>query len=101
MNFWGFPAKEGSRPAFVDVLEKSFVEFFEKTVPENPLKAEFLLPILIGQLLRENKCTIKVLETKDKWFGVTYKEDKEYVVNSFKDLINKGVYNEKLFSDLM
>ena len=53
-----------------------------------------------GELLRDNKVTVDVLETKDKWFGVTYKEDKETVVNSFKQLYNNGVYNEDLFSDL-
>ena len=101
MNFWGFPAKEGCAPAYLDVLEKDFVEFFKNTVPGNPLKAEYLLPIHIGGLLRENKCTVKVLETKDKWFGVTYKEDKEDVVNSFKELIKSGVYKEKLYDDIL
>ena len=100
MNFWGFPAKPGCKPAYLAVLEKDFVEFFEKTVPENPLKAEYLLPIHIGGLLEQNKCSVKVLESKDKWFGVTYKEDKEAVVKSFKELISNGVYKEDLYSDL-
>ena len=81
MNMWGFPAKEGS-------------------VPENPLKAEYLLPTLIGGLLRKGECTVKVLETKDKWFGVTYKEDKAAVVDSFRQLIEDGVYKADLYSDL-
>ncbi len=100
MNFWGFPAKEGCKPAYLDVLEKDFVKFFEETVPGNPLKAEYLLPIHIGGMLQEDKCTVTVLETKDKWFGVTYKEDKEAVVNSFKELINNGVYETELYKDL-
>lgn len=50
----------------------------------------------IGGLLRDGKYTVKVMETKDKWFGVTYKEDKKAVVESFKKLIVDGVYNEKL-----
>ena len=100
MNFWGFPAKEGKKPVYLEILEKDFVKFFEKTVPGNPLKAEYLLPIHIGGLLYEDKCTVSVLETKDKWFGVTYKEDKETVVNSFKNLINNGVYKKDLYSDL-
>ena len=66
----------------------------------NPLKAEYLLPIFIGELLREDKVSVKVLETADKWFGVTYKEDKESVVNSFRKLLDEGVYREELFSDL-
>ena len=100
MNFWGFPAKEGKKPAYLDILEKDFVTFFKETVPGNPLKAEYLLPIHIGGMLREDKCKVSVLETKDKWFGVTYKEDKEAVVNSFKELINNGVYEKDLYSDL-
>ena len=100
MNMWGFPAKEGCDPAFMEVLEKEFCTFFEKDVPKNPEKAEYLLPTLIGEMLREGRCSVKVLETRDKWFGVTYKEDKEAVVNSFKQLIADGVYSENLYSDL-
>ncbi|MDO4327652.1 MAG: sugar phosphate nucleotidyltransferase [bacterium] len=100
MNFWGFPAKEGCAPAYLDVLEQGFKEFFENDVKDNPLKAEYLLPTHIGGLLRDGKYTVKVLETKDKWFGVTYKEDKESVVQSFKKLIEDGVYKEELYSDL-
>lgn len=99
MNFWGFPAKEGFAPAYLDVLERGFNEFFENDVKVNPLKAEYLLPTHIGGLLRDGKYTVKVLETKDKWFGVTYKEDKESVVQSFKKLIEDGVYQEELYSD--
>lgn len=100
MNFWGFPAKKGCAPAYLDVLEQGFKEFFENDVKVNPLKAEYLLPTHIGGLLRDGKYTVKVLETKDKWFGVTYKEDKEFVVQSFKKLIMDGVYSEELYSDL-
>lgn len=101
MNMWGFPAKQGSDPAFMEVLEKEFKTFFEQTVPTYPQKAEYLLPTLIGGMLREGRCTVKVLETKDKWFGVTYKEDKEAVVESFKKLIKNGVYEEKLYMDII
>lgn len=100
MNFWGFPAKDGHSPAYLDVLEQGFKVFFENEVKMNPLKAEYLLPTHIGGLLRGGKCSVKVLETKDKWFGVTYKEDKEAVVQSFKNLIEDGVYQEELYSDL-
>ena len=91
---WGLPVK------FFDVLEDGFAEFFEKDVVENPLKAEYLLPTIIGGMLRDGKCTVRVLETKDKWFGVTYKEDKEAVVESFRELIDRGVYGEELYEDL-
>ena len=101
MNMWRFPAKEGCAPMYLTVLEDGFKEFFAKDVKKNPLKAEYLLPTHIGGLLREKKCSVKVLETKDKWFGITYKEDKDSVVESFKKLIEEGVYKEKLFDDIL
>lgn len=100
MNFWGFPAKEGCDPAFMTVLEEEFRTFFEEAVPANPLRAEYLLPTLIGGQLRDGTHTVKVLETRDSWFGVTYKEDKASVVESFKKLIENGTYCEELYSDL-
>ena len=100
MNMWGFPGEEGKRPDYLRALEEGFRTFFEKTVPQNPLKAEYLLPIHIGGLLEEGKIQVAVLEAKDKWFGVTYREDKEAVQQSFRDLIAKGVYREDLYSDL-
>ena len=100
MNMWGFPAEEGCDPVFISVLEEAFKVFFEKDVSQKPMKAEYLLPVLIGGMLREGKTTVKVLETNDKWFGVTYKEDKEAVVESFKKLIADGVYQEDLYADL-
>lgn len=93
MNMWGLPQ------SFVDTLKDGFVEFFKEDVPANPMKAEYLLPIIIGKLLEQGKVSVKVLESSDKWFGVTYAEDKAYVVESFKQLINEGVYKEELFSD--
>lgn len=94
MNMFGFT------PEFIGRLEDGFKEFFKTAAKENPLKAEFLIPIYAGQLLREKKITMKVLETSDKWFGVTYKEDKPMVVEAFKKLIAGGEYNEDLFSDM-
>lgn len=92
MNMWGLT------PEFVKLLENGFVDFFAKMKEEEGLTAEFLLPVFIGRLLRKGQINVKVLETKDKWFGVTYKEDKETVVESFRELIAKGVYKENLFS---
>ena len=77
-----------------------FVEFFEKAAPANPLKAEYLLPIYIDELLHADKVSVKVLPTHDKWFGVTYAEDKQIVIDSFAKLIADGVYEKDLFSDL-
>ena len=64
------------------------------------MKSEYLLPIYIGQLLQQGKVSVQVLETRDKWFGVTYREDKPAVVDSFRRLIESGVYGKDLFSDL-
>lgn len=100
MNFWGFPGAQDAEPAYVGMLRKNFADFFREDVPGNPLKAEYLLPNHISFLLRQGKCTVKVLETPDKWFGVTYKEDKDAVVASIRALIAQGVYSEKLYSDL-
>ena len=94
MNMWALT------PEFVDLLESGFVEFFEKAAPANPLKAEYLLPIYIGELLEKNAVTVQVLPTHDKWFGVTYKEDKQTVIDSFAKLVADGVYQKNLFSDL-
>ncbi len=94
MNMWGLT------PEFLDTLEKGFVEFFAK--PDlDELKGEYLLPIYIDELLQADQVSVKVLETQDKWFGVTYKEDKEAVAEAFKKLIGAGVYNENLFEDLL
>lgn len=76
------------------------MEFFENTPAEKLLKAEYLLPIYIDELLQNGKVSVKVLDSHDKWFGVTYKKDKESVMAAFKKLIADGVYKEELFSDL-
>ena len=60
-------------------------------------KAEYLLPAMIDQAIRNKKATVRVLETQDKWFGVTYKEDKPSVVAAIRSLVDAGVYPEKLF----
>ena len=94
MNMWALT------PEFVELLESGFVEFFEKAAPANPLKAEYLLPIYIDELLHADKVSVKVLPTHDKWFGVTYAEDKQTVIDSFARLVADGVYKKDLFSDL-
>ena len=90
MNMWGLT------PEFIDYLEDGFKEFLTNLKPDD-IKTEYLLPIIIDKLLKEGKTTVRVLETHDKWFGVTYKEDKDTVVESFKELIDKGVYTKELF----
>lgn len=90
MNMWGL------HPEFFEILEQGFEEFVANT-PENNLKAEYLLPTIIGDLLKQKRASVKVLTSKDKWFGVTYKEDKKSVVSALQALIRDGVYPEKLF----
>ena len=94
MNMWGLT------PDFLDVLENGFKEFFEKEVPSNPQKAEYLIPIFIGELLEQGKMSVKVLKTNDTWYGMTYHEDVAAVKDSFKKMLEKGVYKADLFSDL-
>ena len=90
MNMFGLPA------AFLNELETGFPEFLAN-VPEGNLKAEYLLPVIVDRCIREKKATVRVLDTPDKWFGVTYKEDKPAVVAAIRNLICDGVYPEKLF----
>lgn len=90
MNMWGL------YPEFFEVLEKGFREFLSK-VEENSLKAEYLLPTIVGDLLADGSADVKVLRSHDKWFGVTYKEDKAAVVASVRALVDGGMYPEKLF----
>ena len=90
MNMWGLS------PKFFEVLDKGFDEFLEKLDPEN-LKGEYLLPTIIGDLLKEGKMRVEVRKSHDEWFGVTYKEDKPDVVAAIQKLIKDGVYSEKLF----
>lgn len=91
MNFWGFTE------SFLGELEKAFLEFMKNGVESNPLKAECFLPFVVDELIKADKATVKVLSSDDKWFGVTYKEDKPFVVESIKALKDKGIYPEKLW----
>lgn len=90
MNMWGLPVR------FLDELEKGFPEFLEN-VKEGDLKAEYLLPKIIDDLVKAGRARVRVLDTPDKWFGVTYQEDKETVVEAIRSLIKAGIYKEKLF----
>lgn len=74
--------------------------FFKEEVPENPMKAEYLIPIFIGQLLDQGKMSVKVLKSNDTWYGMTYKEDVAAVKESFSEMLKDGLYREDLYSDL-
>jgi NDP-sugar pyrophosphorylase family protein len=85
MNMWGF------KPTVFDELEKGFIEFLSELSPDD-IKKEYLLPEVIGRLVNEKIAKVKVLKTNDRWFGVTYKEDKDSVVKSIRSLIESGAY---------
>lgn len=90
MNMWGLPA------SFVQELEKGFPVFLDN-LKEGDIKSEYLLPKIINNLVQNKKARVTVLDTPDKWFGVTYREDKQAVADAIRGLIQSGVYKEKLF----
>lgn len=90
MNMWGLP------PKFLDELEAGFPEFLDN-LKEGDIKAEYLLPKIIDKQIKSGKAKVAVLETRDKWFGVTYKEDKAAVVAAIRKLIADGAYKENLY----
>ena len=90
MNMWGL------QPKFFEILEDGFLKFLENNA-SNYQKAEYLLPTIVGGLLRSGEAEVTVLKSNDQWFGVTYKEDKPYVVESIQALVENGVYPKRLF----
>ena len=91
MNFWGYTRN------MMDELVDRFSEFLDETLKTNPMKGEYLIPKVTDQLIREGKATCKVLESKDKWYGVTYREDKENVSNALESMKDKGLYPDILW----
>ena len=86
MNFWGFT------PKIFEECEVLFKDFIGEAVKENPMKCEHVIPTAIGTLVKENKCKVKMLSSKDEWFGVTYKEDKPSVVAKIQKMKDDGIY---------
>lgn len=91
MNMWGF------QPELVQVLQQRFPAFLDQALKENPMKGEYLLPNVVRDLLAEGKATVKVLSSPDKWYGVTYQEDKPTVVAALADMTARGLYPERLW----
>ncbi|MBQ8528963.1 MAG: nucleotidyltransferase [Clostridia bacterium] len=89
MNLWGFT------PAYLEQCRLRFPKFLDENLIKNPEKCEFFLPTVVSELIAEGLCDVKVLDNSDKWYGVTYKEDKEAVVEAFRALKAAGVYPEK------
>ena len=91
MNLWGFTE------SFLKEAEARFPAFLDKALAENPLKGEYFLPSVVTQLLEEKKARVKVLRSADKWYGVTYREDKPVVVNAIAEMTANGLYPDKLW----
>lgn len=92
MNFWGFSK------SMMEELQSGLPAFLKQALAENPLKGEYFLPGVADRLVQEGKARVKVLTSHDKWYGVTYKEDKEDVRNALQAMKDKGEhYPEKLW----
>lgn len=91
MNLWGFT------PSFTKELERDFVRFFREDVPQNPLKAEFFLPFVVNGLLNDGRAEVTVLPSAGKWYGVTYQEDKQAVVEAIRAMTERGEYPSPLW----
>ena len=94
MNMWGFSA------SILKELKDRFPRFLDENLKVNPLKCEYFLPFVVDELLGEKKATVKVLKSMDKWYGVTYKEDKPVVVAAIQNLKDGGLYPQKLWEEI-
>lgn len=93
MNMWGFTR------SILDEIKAGFPAFLEKGLVSNPMKCEYFLPAVVSTLLEEGRATVAVLASADKWYGVTYKEDKPVVVQAIKKMKAEGRYPEKLWGE--
>ena len=91
MNLWGFT------PNLFDALERRFVPFLTKNLVENPLKCEYFLPTVVSELIDEQKATVNVLTCTDRWYGVTYQQDKQMVIDAIEEKKKAGVYPQQLW----
>lgn len=93
MNMWGFSK------SILEELQNRFAAFLKQNLESNPLKCEYFLPTVVGELLEEKKATVEVLKSSDRWYGVTYKEDKQVVVDAVENFKKQGLYPEKLWEE--
>lgn len=93
MNMWGFTR------SILEEIQKGFPAFWEKGLAENPMKCEYFLPTVVDNLEKAGRAEVSVLSSKDKWFGVTYKEDKPVVVEAIRKMKEDGLYPEKLWGE--
>ena len=93
MNLWGF------QKSYLEEAWAGFPAFLDKAIAENPLKGEYYLPAVVSSLLSQHKARVKVLRSSDKWYGVTYKEDKPGVMEALAELREKGLYPDNLWEE--
>lgn len=86
MNLWGF------NESFIKEANDRFPAFLDDAMINNPMKGEYFLPSVVSQLLAEGKATVKVLKSPDKWYGVTYREDKPGIIKALADKATAGFY---------
>ena len=91
MNIWGFTVD------FLEEIDRAFTKFYKEELPQNIEKAECYLPFVVDEMIKEGRAVVRVLESPDKWFGVTYKEDKDYVRRQIAHLKSEGVYPKELW----
>lgn len=93
MNMWGFTE------SFMKELDERFASFMEKGLQENPMKCEYFLPSVVDALVEEGKAQVTVLKSYDRWYGVTYKEDKQNVIDAVQAMKDKGMYPQRLWEE--
>ena len=91
MNMWGFTN------SMLPEIRDRFAAFLSENLSKNPLKCEYFLPFVVDELIREDKAEVTVLKSKDRWYGVTYREDKPVVVAAIQSLKDQGLYPQKLW----
>ncbi len=93
MNFWGFPK------SFLQRAKEGFPKFLERSLEENPLKCEYFLPSIVSDMIEREGAKVRVLKSEDSWYGVTYPEDKETVMNAFEQMSREGIYPQPLWKE--
>ena len=93
MNFWGFPR------SFLQKVRDGFPDFLTRAAKENPLKAEYFLPSVVSSMIEQDGARVKVMTSRDRWYGVTYPQDKQTVVQAFEQMSEQGLYPQPLWQE--
>ena len=94
-----YSSVDGFSESILQEIKKGFPAFLEKGLQENPMKCEYFLPSVVSELIESEKAIVTVLESEDKWYGVTYREDKPLVMNAIEKLKDEGIYPQHLWKD--